>query len=87
MTEPSTPFTTHETAATDPSVAAKAGVLAEALPWLEAFAGATVVVKYGGHAMTDEALRHSFAEDIVFLRYAGLKPVIVHGGGPQINAA
>ena len=65
----------------------KAGVLIEALPWLERFHGKTVVIKYGGHAMTDEALRHSFAEDIVFLRYAGLRPVIVHGGGPQINAA
>jgi acetylglutamate kinase len=64
----------------------KAEVLIEALPWLQRFAGALVVIKYGGHAMTDEELRHSFAEDIVFLRYAGLKPVIVHGGGPQINA-
>jgi acetylglutamate kinase len=65
----------------------KAGTLIEALPWLERFHGRTVVIKYGGHAMTDEALRISFAEDIVFLRYAGLRPVIVHGGGPQINAA
>ncbi|MFI6520812.1 acetylglutamate kinase [Spirillospora sp. NPDC050679] len=65
----------------------KAETLIKALPWLERFHGTTVVVKYGGHAMTDEALRHSFAEDIVFLRYAGLKPVVVHGGGPQINAA
>ncbi|WP_018657971.1 acetylglutamate kinase [Actinomadura flavalba] len=66
---------------------AKAETLIKALPWLERFHGKTVVIKYGGHAMTDESLRHSFAEDIVFLRYAGLKPVIVHGGGPQINAA
>nr|WP_174564952.1 acetylglutamate kinase [Actinomadura chibensis] len=65
----------------------KAGTLIEALPWLERFHGKTVVIKYGGHAMTDEKLRHSFAEDVVFLRYAGLRPVIVHGGGPQINAA
>jgi acetylglutamate kinase len=65
----------------------KASILVEALPWLERFHGRTVVVKYGGHAMADEALRHAFAEDIVFLRYAGLRPVIVHGGGPQINAA
>jgi acetylglutamate kinase len=65
----------------------KASVLIEALPWLERFHGRTVVIKYGGHAMADEALRHAFAEDIVFLRYAGLRPVIVHGGGPQINAA
>ncbi|XVQ16208.1 acetylglutamate kinase [Spirillospora sp. CA-255316] len=68
-------------------VLAKAGALIEALPWLERFHGTTVVIKYGGHAMTDEALRASFADDIVFLRYAGLRPVIVHGGGPQINAA
>lgn len=68
-------------------VLGKAGTLIEALPWLERFHGKTVVIKYGGHAMTDEELRHSFAEDVVFLRYAGLRPVIVHGGGPQINAA
>ncbi|TDD26107.1 acetylglutamate kinase [Actinomadura sp. KC06] len=68
-------------------VMAKAETLIKALPWLERFHGTTVVIKYGGHAMTDEELRHSFAEDVVFLRYAGLKPVIVHGGGPQINAA
>jgi acetylglutamate kinase len=65
---------------------AKAAVLAEALPWLERFHGRTVVVKYGGHAMTDDTLRRAFAEDIVFLRYAGLRPVVVHGGGPQITA-
>jgi acetylglutamate kinase len=65
---------------------AKAGVLVEALPWLERFHGRTVVVKYGGHAMTDDTLRRAFAEDVVFLRYAGLRVVVVHGGGPQINA-
>lgn len=66
---------------------AKAATLIEALPWLERFHGRTVVVKYGGHAMSEDRLRHAFAEDIVFLRYAGLRPVIVHGGGPQINEA
>jgi acetylglutamate kinase len=65
---------------------AKAGVLVEALPWLERFHGRTVVVKYGGNAMTDDALREAFAEDVVFLRYAGIRVVVVHGGGPQINA-
>ena len=65
---------------------AKAAALVEALPWLERFHGRTVVVKYGGHAMADEALRHTFAEDVVFLRYAGIRVVVVHGGGPQINA-
>jgi acetylglutamate kinase len=64
---------------------AKAATLVEALPWLAQFHGRTVVVKYGGHAMTDPALAASFAADIVFLRYAGLRPVVVHGGGPQIN--
>ena len=65
---------------------AKAAALAEALPWLERFHGRTIVVKYGGHAMADEALRETFAEDVVFLRYAGIRVVVVHGGGPQINA-
>ena len=64
----------------------KARTLTEALPWLARFHGATVVIKYGGHAMTDDRLRATFADDVVFLRYAGLKPVIVHGGGPQIQA-
>jgi acetylglutamate kinase len=64
---------------------AKAATLIEALPWLHRFHGQTVVIKYGGHAMTDEALRAGFAQDVVFLRYAGLRPVVVHGGGPQIT--
>jgi acetylglutamate kinase len=65
---------------------AKAATLIEALPWLERFHGQVVVIKYGGHAMTDESLRIAFAQDVVFLRYAGLRPVVVHGGGPQISA-
>jgi acetylglutamate kinase len=65
---------------------AKAATLIEALPWLDRFHGQTVVIKYGGHAMTDEPLRLGFAQDVVFLRYAGLRPVVVHGGGPQISA-
>jgi acetylglutamate kinase len=65
---------------------ATANALVEALPWLERFHGRTVVVKYGGNAMTDEALRVAFAQDVVFLRYAGIRVVVVHGGGPQINA-
>jgi acetylglutamate kinase len=64
----------------------KASVLIEALPWLQRFHGKIVVVKYGGNAMIDPALKRAFAEDIVFLRLAGIKPVIVHGGGPQISA-
>lgn len=65
---------------------AKAAVLTEALPWLAKFHDAIVVVKYGGHAMADPQLRRSFAADMVFLRCAGLRPVVVHGGGPQISA-
>ena len=65
---------------------AKAATLVEALPWLARFHGAVVVLKYGGNAMTEPALQRAFAEDVVFLRYAGLRPVVVHGGGPQITA-
>ena len=64
---------------------AKAATLIEALPWLERFHGETVVIKFGGHAMTDKELCFAFAQDVVFLRYAGLRPVVVHGGGPQIT--
>lgn len=68
-----------------PSV--KAHVLSEALPYIRRFHGKTVVVKYGGNAMTEEALQRSFAHDVVLLKLVGLNPVVVHGGGPQINAA
>ena len=64
---------------------AKAATLVDALPWLERFHGKIVVVKYGGNAMTSPELQRAFAEDVVFLRYAGLRPVVVHGGGPQIT--
>ena len=64
----------------------KAAVLAEALPWLKALHGKIVVVKYGGNAMTDDALKAAFAADMVFLRNVGIHPVVVHGGGPQISA-
>ncbi len=64
----------------------KAAVLVEALPWLKRFSGRTIVVKYGGNAMTSPQLQRSFAEDVVFLRYAGVGVVVVHGGGPQITA-
>ncbi len=63
----------------------KAATLVQALPWLKQFSGRTVVVKYGGNAMTSEALGEAFAEDVVFLRYAGVRVVVVHGGGPQIT--
>lgn len=64
----------------------KAEALTEALPWIKKFAGATIVIKYGGNAMITPELQQSFADDIAFLRFAGIRPVVVHGGGPQINA-
>ncbi|KRF05313.1 acetylglutamate kinase [Arthrobacter sp. Soil782] len=63
----------------------KAATLIEALPWIQRFAGTTMVIKYGGNAMVNDELRRAFAEDIVFLHHAGVRPVVVHGGGPQIN--
>jgi len=65
---------------------AKAQVLIESLPWLKRFHGETIVVKFGGNAMVSPELQRAFAEDMVYLRYAGIKPVVVHGGGPQISA-
>ncbi|MCS5635464.1 MAG: acetylglutamate kinase [Myxococcota bacterium] len=66
------------------SLVEKAEVLVQALPYMRRFMGKTIVIKYGGHAMTDDALRASFAVDVVLLKFIGLRPVIVHGGGPQI---
>jgi len=63
----------------------KVGVLIDAMPWIEQFRGAVVVIKYGGNAMIDEDLKRAFAQDVVHLRLLGLKPVVVHGGGPQIS--
>lgn len=71
---------------TKAEAAGKAEVLIEALPWLQRFHGKIVVVKYGGNAMIDEDLKRAFAQDMVFLRLAGIHPVVVHGGGPQISA-
>lgn len=64
----------------------KAETLIESLPWLEAFHGKVVVVKFGGNAMVDEELQRAFAQDMAYLRWVGIKPVVVHGGGPQISA-
>ncbi|GAA1923768.1 acetylglutamate kinase [Arthrobacter gandavensis] len=64
----------------------KAATLIEALPWIQRFAGSTIVIKYGGNAMINDELRQAFAEDIVFLHHVGVHPVVVHGGGPQISA-
>jgi acetylglutamate kinase len=70
----------------DPEVSrAKAATLAAALPWLKKYNGKIIVIKYGGNAMIDDTLKQAFAEDIAFLRLAGFKPVVVHGGGPQIS--
>ncbi len=63
----------------------KAAILAEALPYIRSFNNKTIVVKYGGNAMTDDKLKEDFAKDIVLLKLVGLNPVVVHGGGPQIN--
>ena len=63
----------------------KANVLMEALPWIKRFYGKTIVIKYGGNAMVDEKLKEGFARDIILMKYIGLNPVVVHGGGPQIG--
>lgn len=68
------------------SAHAKAQVLIDSLPWLKRFHGETIVVKFGGNAMVSPDLQRAFAEDMVYLRYAGIKPVVVHGGGPQISS-
>ncbi|MFV2013071.1 MULTISPECIES: acetylglutamate kinase [unclassified Micromonospora] len=87
MTDTTRPTAPHSTLSRDLSLAqAKAATLIEALPWLARFHGATVIVKYGGNAMIDPQLQRAFAADMVFLRYAGIRPVVVHGGGPQISS-
>ena len=83
---PGVPDDFHFDVRTDLFAHQKAEVLIEALPWLQRFSGALVVVKYGGNAMVDDALKAAFAADVVFLRLAGLRPVVVHGGGPQISS-
>jgi len=66
--------------------AAKANIIAEALPYMQRYAGETIVIKYGGHAMVDTGLAELFAQDIVLLKHAGMNPIVVHGGGPQIQS-
>ncbi|SDQ20138.1 acetylglutamate kinase [Microbacterium sp. cf332] len=70
---------------TPEEAAVKAGVLVESLPWLQRFRDQIIVIKYGGNAMVSEELQESFAQDIAYLRFVGVKPVVVHGGGPQIS--
>jgi acetylglutamate kinase len=77
---------TDAAAAVAATAADKAQVLIDSLPWLKRFHGETIVVKFGGNAMVSPELQRAFAEDMVYLRYAGIKPVVVHGGGPQISA-
>src|SRR5246127_4452588 len=69
---------------TSPDPVVKAAVLAEALPYMRRYAGRTLVVKYGGHAMDDATMGDSFARDVVLLKQVGINPIVVHGGGPQI---
>src|SRR5437868_9239936 len=69
----------------NPEAAEKARILTEALPYIQSFHGKTIVVKFGGNAMTDDALKENFARDVVLLKLVGMNPVVVHGGGPQIE--
>jgi acetylglutamate kinase len=85
-TPPESPASGGTAAARLAGAAEKAAVLAEALPWLQQWHEQVVVIKYGGNAMIDERLKQAFARDMVFLRLAGIRPVVVHGGGPQISA-
>ena len=79
--------TTRVMRAADPDWdATRAAVLVDALPWLKEFYGKVVVIKYGGNAMVDQGLKRAFAQDIVFLLHVGIRPVVVHGGGPQVSA-
>ena len=77
-------MTTHPPSSLDDHIAV-ARNLSEALPYIRQFAGKRIVIKYGGHAMVDERLKETFAQDVVLLRYVGISPIIVHGGGPQIG--
>src|SRR5580704_11605371 len=86
MSTPSTPVSPGESPGEFSAATERARVLAQALPFLRRYAGATIVVKYGGHAMGEEHLAEQFGSDIALLKQVGVNPVIVHGGGPQINA-
>lgn len=84
-TNPTTDTSTTDIDPADLSPQQKVSVLIDAMPWIEQFRGATIVIKYGGNAMIDGTLKRAFAQDIVHLRLLGLYPVVVHGGGPQIS--
>ena len=78
-------MTKHLTTIGDISPLLKAEILAEALPYIRAYHGKTIVIKYGGNAMVEERLKESFARDVILLKLVGMNPVVVHGGGPQIE--
>jgi acetylglutamate kinase len=80
-------MTKHLTTIGDISPLLKAEILAEALPYIRAYHGKTIVIKYGGNAMVEERLKESFARDVILLKLVGMNPVVVHGGGPQFDEA
>jgi acetylglutamate kinase len=80
-------MTKHLSSISEISPLLKAGILAEALPYIRAYHGKTIVIKYGGNAMVEEKLKESFARDVILLKLVGMNPVVVHGGGPQIDEA
>ena len=80
-------MTKHLPTISDISPLLKAEILAEALPYIRAYHGKTIVIKYGGNAMVEERLKESFARDVILLKLVGMNPVVVHGGGPQIDEA
>jgi acetylglutamate kinase len=80
-------MTKHLPTISDISPLLKAEILAEALPYIRSYHGKTIVIKYGGNAMVEERLKESFARDVILLKLVGMNPVVVHGGGPQIDEA
>src|SRR5512133_1903738 len=90
LATPSSPFQSRPPASMDSAQIApqmKAEILSEALPYIRRFHGKTIVVKYGGNAMIDQDLKEAFAHDVVLLKLVGMNPIVVHGGGPQIDEA
>jgi acetylglutamate kinase len=87
MTTPTSPSAAADSDLSHIAPREKAEILAQALPYIRKFHGKTIIIKYGGNAMTEPALQQDFAEDVVLLKLVGLNPVVVHGGGPQIDTA
>jgi acetylglutamate kinase len=86
MTTPHAPASAHDADLSHIAPREKAEILAQALPYIRRFHGKTIVIKYGGAAMVDDALRESFARDVVLLKYVGMNPIVIHGGGPDISS-